>query len=82
MTGDDLLRRIRAEARFDALPVIIQSAYLGTRGIHDMLELGAAAVLPKPIDLAELKLHITHLTTTPAGEVVAAPRPRTQRPLG
>jgi CheY-like chemotaxis protein len=50
MTGIELIERVRADKRFVQLPVVVVSAYVGVREIASLLEGGATAFLPKPMD--------------------------------
>ena len=54
MGGDELLRRLRAEPATAAIPVVMCSADASPGQIRRLLELGAAAYLTKPLDLAHL----------------------------
>lgn len=60
MTGDDVLRKMRAEGI--NIPVVVMTA-----GTHPQrfLEMGAAAVVPKPFNLEELLRVITSVRAPP-----------------
>ncbi len=49
MTGDELLRRLRLDARFASLPVVLMTAAPDGASLH-----GAQELLSKPFDLAVL----------------------------
>lgn len=49
MTGEELLRSIRAENRWGSIPVVIISSKMTPEKEKDMLALGATATLNKPI---------------------------------
>ena len=53
MRGDEVLRRLRADARTADIPVVMISADATRSTIERMLEAGAAAFLTKPIDIDE-----------------------------
>jgi signal transduction histidine kinase len=52
--GYDLLRLLRADERFRAVPVIAATGYVGSREQEQMAEAGFSATLSKPFDLTEL----------------------------
>ncbi|MCU0663981.1 MAG: response regulator [Myxococcota bacterium] len=58
LDGHGLLRKIREQKGLAALPIIIQSAYLGVQATAEMIEQGASAVLHKPIDTDLLREYI------------------------
>lgn len=58
MDGKELLKNIREHRKMKELPVIVQSAYLGVNGTVEFMELGADAVMPKPIDREDLRGYI------------------------
>jgi len=49
-TGIDLLRRLRADARFAKIPVIIQTGCASTRELREGFDAGAAYYVTKPLD--------------------------------
>ena len=58
MDGLELIARLRADSRFEALPVLVISAYAGVREVARLLEEGASAFLPKPLDPTALSEYI------------------------
>jgi len=52
--GYEVLRRLRADPRTNAIPVIVVSADADQRTIQRLLETGAVAYLTKPIDVHNL----------------------------
>ena len=58
MDGTTLIRTIRAEPRFDALPIIIMSAFIGVKEIAGLLEIGATWFMAKPVERAALEDYI------------------------
>jgi DNA-binding response OmpR family regulator len=59
--GYEVLRRIREDARFENLPVILLSARKQTRDIVEALELGASEYMTKPFILDELVARLARL---------------------
>jgi CheY-like chemotaxis protein len=50
--GRDALRRLKADPRTSAIPVLVSTAVGGDQQLRDlMLELGAWDVMEKPVDL-------------------------------
>ena len=56
--GFDILRSIRVEPRYDAVPVIIFSADHNSESKIKALDLGAIEYLEKPLDIKEISAHI------------------------
>jgi two-component system chemotaxis response regulator CheY len=54
MDGRELLTVLRADSRFETLPILVVSAYAGVREVAGLLELGADAFLSKPLDLDQI----------------------------
>jgi CheY-like chemotaxis protein len=54
MTGQEVLRRLRAEPRTARVPVVILSADARPSLIQDLLDRGVRAFLTKPLDVREL----------------------------
>ncbi len=51
--GRDVLRQLKADPRTAGIPVLVVTAFGGDQNLRDLLlELGAADVLEKPVDLA------------------------------
>lgn len=48
VNGFDILRRIRSDSRFDAVPVLVLSAKVDPQTIRDVLEAGADGYVTKP----------------------------------
>ncbi|MCP3987290.1 MAG: response regulator [bacterium] len=66
MGGRDFITMVRADPRFESLPLLIISAYVGVLGVAGLLDRGASAFLRKPVDLAELTEIIErHLSPIP-----------------
>jgi len=61
MNGYELLRRIRAEKRFDSLKVLILSGEKNSGERINCLEMGAEDYVVKPFNPKELKLRIAKL---------------------
>jgi two-component system OmpR family response regulator len=59
MDGKQLIQALRGDTEFKDLPIIIMSAVVGIKQIADLMNLGAAMFQPKPLDMNELKMHIT-----------------------
>jgi CheY-like chemotaxis protein len=62
MDGYEAMRRIRKDARFQALPIIALTAKAMKGDAEKCIEAGATAYLPKPIDGARLLAMIHSLT--------------------
>ena len=58
MDGHELIVKIREDIKTAKKPIIVQSAYLGVKGTRELMEQGADAVIPKPIDGQYLMDHI------------------------
>ncbi|MDY7001636.1 MAG: response regulator [Thermodesulfobacteriota bacterium] len=56
MDGRELIQNIRSNKETALLPVIMISGVVGPKEIADVLSLGAAAFLPKPINPTDLSL--------------------------
>jgi CheY-like chemotaxis protein len=54
MSGQEVLRRLRAEPRTARVPVVILSADARPSLIQELLDRGVRAFLPKPLDVREL----------------------------
>jgi CheY-like chemotaxis protein len=53
LDGRDVLRQLKANPRTAEIPVLVVTAFGGDQNLRDLLlELGAADVLEKPVDLA------------------------------
>ncbi len=59
MDGKQLIHTLRGDTEFKDLPIIIMSAVVGIKQISDLMALGASMFQPKPLDMNELKGHIT-----------------------
>lgn len=55
MGGVELARRVRAEHRWDLIPVVAMSAYSDDLQEHEIKTAGADAFLPKPFTIADLR---------------------------
>ncbi len=58
MDGLELIRSIRKEQKFNELPILIISAYVGVKEIASFLKQGATIFLPKPISKEQLEKSI------------------------
>lgn len=58
MDGTALIRTIRGDERFAAMPVIIMSAFIGVKEIAGLLEIGATWFMAKPVERAMLEDYI------------------------
>ena len=54
ISGDEVLRRIRADPLTSTIPVVVLSADANYRQVQLLLEAGAVAYLTKPIDIHDL----------------------------
>jgi signal transduction histidine kinase/CheY-like chemotaxis protein len=63
MTGDEVLRRLRADPQTAEIPVVIISADATEGQIKRLLDQGATAYLTKPLDVAKLRALVDDLTT-------------------
>lgn len=77
--GYGLIARMQEGGGTKKIPIIVQSAYLGVKGTHKLMELGASAVLPKPIDAGYLTEHIRHHVGAPS-EPPTASKPPAEKP--
>ena len=62
ISGRDLIKRIRGDARFSSLPVIVVSGIVSVKAIRDLLALGEMRFLSKPVDIQELKKYVRALS--------------------
>ena len=62
MDGEQVLQRLRDDAATAAIPVIIVSADATPGQAQRLLSAGAAAYLPKPVDVRELLRHVDEAT--------------------
>ncbi len=68
LNGDDVLVRLREDARTAAIPVVIYSADATERQVSRLLEAGAAAFLTKPARVTEFLMMVDSIMGHP-GEV-------------
>ena len=61
MTGQDVLRRIRGDARLRKIPVVVLTSAPTTADQADMEELGINAYITKPVDFAQFASVMEHL---------------------
>lgn len=61
MGGVELARRVRAERRWDLIPVIAMSAYSDDLQEHEIKAAGADIFLPKPFTIATLRSTLTSM---------------------
>lgn len=59
MDGTTLIRTMREDGRFSAMPIVIMSAFIGVKEIAGLLEIGATWFMAKPVDRAMLEDYIT-----------------------
>ena len=59
--GYEVLRRIRSDSRFDALPVIALTAYAMKKDREKALSSGFDAYITKPVDGASLRIRIKQI---------------------
>ena len=68
LDGDEVLARLRADPATREIPAVVLSADATEKQKTRLLEAGAAAYLPKPIDVARLletlDQHLTGVSTT------------------
>ncbi len=64
MDGMELLRRVRAEARFKQLPVVMLTAHIAGPVSQKALDLGAQAFLTKPYSPNQLLAQARRYCTT------------------
>ncbi len=65
MDGPELIRILRGIERFATIPVIIISAVVNERGVRDLITLGAARVLTKPVKIPLLREFLDQLIGQP-----------------
>lgn len=58
-TGLDLLKRVRADGRFKALPFIFITAEADVSQVKEAIAVGASAYLIKPFDMETLRTKLT-----------------------
>ena len=58
MDGTTLIRTIRQDPRFAAMPIVIMSAFIGVKEIAGLLEIGATWFMAKPVERAALEDYI------------------------
>jgi CheY-like chemotaxis protein len=63
-TGLDTLKRLRASAKTQAIPVIAISGLKDPEMSKRVLALGAAEFLPKPVDFERLRATLSRLVTS------------------
>jgi len=72
MMGDEVLRRLREDARTASIPVIVLSADANVRPVDMLLKAGAQGYLTKPLDVRQL---LTVLEEVQAGTTHQASAP-------
>lgn len=65
LSGMELLARVKADARFDALPFVLVSAAGDAATMQQALGLGADGYIVKPFDGARVAAHLTRLLRAP-----------------
>ena len=63
MDGMELLRRVRADARFQHLPVVMLTAHAAGPVSHKAISMGAQAFLTKPYSPNELLAQVRRYAT-------------------
>lgn len=58
MDGTTLIRTIRADERFTALPIVIMSAFIGMSDIANLLGIGATWFMAKPVEVETLQEYV------------------------
>lgn len=61
MDGHELIQKVRSSDKLKELPIIVESAYVGVKGIAALLEEGATVVLSKPIEAIALQKYVSDL---------------------
>jgi len=61
VNGWDFLQRLQETGHLGQIPVVVVSAH-ATQQPHALLQMGVAAILPKPFNLPDLFTLIEHLT--------------------
>jgi CheY-like chemotaxis protein len=79
MDGHELIVKIREDIKTAKKPIIVQSAYLGVKGTRELMEQGADAVIPKPIDGQYLMDHIARHIALATPEKSKSPNISNQR---
>jgi CheY-like chemotaxis protein len=67
LSGIELLKEIRQEPRFQAIPVVVMTGSTNPKDIEECKKLGATEYLTKPISLRSFIKTVTHVF--PAGSV-------------
>jgi CheY-like chemotaxis protein len=80
ITGDEVLRRLRAEPATTGIPVVVVSADALPARADELVALGAEAFITKPIDVAKFINTIQRILAETAPSAVAASTPTD--PLG
>lgn len=55
MDGKELIHAVRKDPVYNAIPIIIMSAFVGVKEISNFLESGATVFQPKPIDKRKIE---------------------------
>lgn len=55
MDGKELLEKIKADHTLSHIPVLVVSGVLRPKDISDLLKIGAAEFMPKPVKIRDLK---------------------------
>jgi CheY-like chemotaxis protein len=58
MDGTTLIRTLRADQRFQDLPVVVMSAFIGVTEISTLLGIGATWFMPKPVERTVLEDYV------------------------
>ena len=68
MNGFEATKRLRADPRFDSVPIIALTAFAMSGDRERCLEAGMDEYMSKPVKLKELKQMIDHLLEQPPNE--------------
>nr|WP_314539836.1 response regulator [uncultured Massilia sp.] len=83
LSGMELLARVKADARFTALPFVLVSAANDAATMEQALGLGAAGYIVKPFDGGKVAQHLARLLPQPAvADAGAQPPDAVTRRLG
>jgi CheY-like chemotaxis protein len=64
LSGIDLMKRMKKEARLQDIPVIVMTGSDARRDVEECSKLGVTAYLPKPISIATFLKTVTELYPT------------------
>ena len=61
ISGIELIKRMKAEPRFHAVPIIVMTGSLNPDDVQTCTDLGVSAYLPKPVELSTFIKIVAHL---------------------